>query len=239
MAERTSQVKRIADIYTKATRVVVWLGPASEDSSMAIDFFNMICSKITVDWQTYSFQPKSAETRWADVNITVPVDQAQSNSISSLLSRPWFDRLWIWQEVRLPSGDTIVKCGNQTIRWSSMCQAIFYLYRMHLSGSDHDHLKTRVISIFQLCDRHSCDYAPPTGLPNDTKYCKCSDPRDRVFALLSLINPNEKVTGIEADYSKTASEVYRNAVLCTIKSRQILDIMATTGLEQSNSGLPS
>jgi hypothetical protein len=101
MAERTDQVKRMADIYSKATRVVVWLGPASADSSMAIAFFNTICSKIAVDWQTYALRPTSPDTWWADVNFPVPLDQALSNSILSLLNRPWFDRLWIWQEVRL------------------------------------------------------------------------------------------------------------------------------------------
>jgi hypothetical protein len=239
VAERTSQVKRMADIYSKATRVVVWLGPASEDSSMAIGFFNIICSKITVDWQTYSLQPTSAETWWADVDIPMPLDQTQSNSILSLLNRPWFERLWIWQEVRLSSEDTIIKCGSQTIRWSSLCQAIFYLYRLHLSGAGNRLLETRVNSIFQLCDRQSHGYVPFTTLLDNTKYCKCSDPRDRIFALVSLLDPSQRVTGIEADYSKTVSEVYKNAVLCTIKCSQILCIMATAGLEQNNLGLPS
>jgi hypothetical protein len=173
---------------------------------MAIDSFNMICSKITVDWQTYLFQPISADTWWADLNFLVPVGQAQSNSIVSLLSRPWFERLWIWQEVRLPSGDTIVKCGNQTIRWSSVCQAIYYLFRMNFSHANHDLLKMRVNSIFQLCDRQSRGYLPFTTLLGDTKYCECSDPRDRIFALVSLVSLSEMVTGIEADYSKTVSE---------------------------------
>lgn len=239
MAERTSQVKRMADIYSKATLVTIWLGPASEDSSMAIDFFNMICSKIAVDWQRYSFQPISADTWWADENFPVPLDQTHSNSISSLLSRPWFDRLWIWQEVRLPSGDTIVKCGHQTIRWSSVCQAIFYLLRKDLSQGNHNLLKIRVNSVIQLCNRQSYGYVPLAGLLNDTKYCKCSDPRDRIFALLSLLDPSERVIGIEADYSKTVSEVYTNAALCTIKFDRDLRIMSMAGLEQNNLGLPS
>ncbi|PMD17916.1 hypothetical protein NA56DRAFT_648340 [Hyaloscypha hepaticicola] len=239
MAERTSQVKRMADIFSKATRVVVWLGPASEDSSMAIAFFNTICSKVTIDWQTYSFQSTSAGTWWADVSIPKSLDQAQSNSISSLLSRSWFERLWIWQEVRLPSGDTIVKCGHQEIRWSSVCQAILYLLRMDLSHGNHDLLNMRVNSVLQLCNKHSYGYVPLAELLDATKNCKCSDPRDRIFALLSLLDPSERVIGIEADYSKTVSEVYTNAALSTIKFSQALDIMETTGLEENNLGLPS
>jgi hypothetical protein len=237
MAERTSQVKRMADIYLKATRVVVWLGPASEDSSIAIDFFNRICSNIAVDWQTYSLRPISADTWWADENVPVPLDQAQSNSISSLLSRPWFKRLWIWQEVRLTSGDTIVQCGSQTIPWSSVCQAIYYLLRMNFSHANHDLLKMRVNSVSQLCNRKSRGYLSFSALLDYTKYCECSDPRDRIFALLSL--PSARNIGIEADYSKTVLEVYTNAALCIMRFSQSLKILATASLEQSNLGFPS
>jgi hypothetical protein len=52
-------------------------------------------------------------------------------------------------------------------------------------------------------------------------------------------DPSEMVAGIEADYSKTVSEVYKNVTLCTIKSNQNLEIMQAAGLEQSNLGLPS
>lgn len=230
MAERTSQVKRMADIYSKATRVIVWLGPASEDSSMAIDFFNTICSETAVDLQTYSFRPTSADTWWADANVPVPLDQAQSNSISSLLSRPWFERLWIWQEVRLPSGDTIGNCGNQTIPWSFMCQAIFYLLRINFSHANHD-LKMRVNSVIQLCNRRSYGYVPFSALLNDTKYCKCSDPRDHIFALSSLLGPSKSIAGIEANYSKTVSEIYKNAALYILRFNQPLRILAMAGLE--------
>jgi hypothetical protein len=36
--ERATQVKLMGSIYSMANRVVIWLGPASEDSGLAIDF---------------------------------------------------------------------------------------------------------------------------------------------------------------------------------------------------------
>jgi hypothetical protein len=120
-----------------------------------------------------------------------------------------------------------------------MCQAIYWLFRMNLSHANHDLLKTRVRSVIPLCDRHRRGYVPFSALLNDTKYCECSDPRDRVFALLSMLGPSERVIEIDADYSKTISEVYKDATLCTIKFDRELNILATAGLDQSNSGLPS
>jgi hypothetical protein len=35
--ERNAQVLRMKEIYEKARKVVVWLGPAGEDSNIAID----------------------------------------------------------------------------------------------------------------------------------------------------------------------------------------------------------
>jgi hypothetical protein len=66
----------MADIYIKATRVIIWLGLVLEDSSMAIAFFNTICSKIAVNWQTYLLRPISTDTWWADVIVPVQLDQA-------------------------------------------------------------------------------------------------------------------------------------------------------------------
>jgi hypothetical protein len=54
-----------------------------------------------------------------------------------------------------------------------------------------------------------------------------------------MLDASERVPGIEADYSKTVSEVYKNTTLCTIKFSQYLWIMDTACLEQSNLGLPS
>jgi hypothetical protein len=64
-------------------------------------------------------------------------------------------------------------------------------------------------------------------------------PKGPIFGLLSMLGPSEKVIGIDADYSKTISEVYKDATLCTIKFDRELNILATAGLDQSNSGLPS
>jgi hypothetical protein len=42
IAERSSQVAIMRDIYRTATRVVVWLGPATESSEQAMAFLNML-----------------------------------------------------------------------------------------------------------------------------------------------------------------------------------------------------
>jgi hypothetical protein len=69
VAERSSQVKRMAGLYTKAERVVIWIGPASSNSNLALDILSSIGSKIAVDWFRMSIAAASdppTESHWGD-----------------------------------------------------------------------------------------------------------------------------------------------------------------------------
>jgi anaerobic selenocysteine-containing dehydrogenase len=48
MQERGSQVKRMADIYKNASRVVVWLGLGTQESAQAVQTLRSIASKVIV-----------------------------------------------------------------------------------------------------------------------------------------------------------------------------------------------
>jgi len=49
LEERSSQVKRMADIYAAASQFVVWLGPERDDTQLAIDYCKDVSVNITVD----------------------------------------------------------------------------------------------------------------------------------------------------------------------------------------------
>jgi hypothetical protein len=59
LQERSQQVKRMAEIYTKATRVIAWLGTASETTTIARKCFDEIASHIDVDWARLEMQAHS------------------------------------------------------------------------------------------------------------------------------------------------------------------------------------
>ena len=60
--ERSAQIQRMGDIYSKASRVVIWLGPESHDSSMAMDCVELISRHIEVNWYLYEMYPISIYT---------------------------------------------------------------------------------------------------------------------------------------------------------------------------------
>lgn len=59
LAERSHQVKRMGDIFQKAERVIVWLGPEGNWSTLALRTLEHLASKIEVDWQI-SVMPRSS-----------------------------------------------------------------------------------------------------------------------------------------------------------------------------------
>jgi hypothetical protein len=97
--ERGQQVQRMTDIFPKAKRVIVWLGPAADDSSLALETMTQLASKIDVDWIAQSMKPTSldaSDQHWADVTATVPYNPQIRYALGTLILRPWFERLWIW-----------------------------------------------------------------------------------------------------------------------------------------------
>jgi len=51
LEERSSQVKRMAKLYTYALRVIVWLGLDSDNSALVVEYCREICFHMSVNWQ--------------------------------------------------------------------------------------------------------------------------------------------------------------------------------------------
>jgi Heterokaryon incompatibility protein (HET) len=69
LPERSSQVRRMADIYSLSKRVVVWLGPEAEDSSLALELLGSLATKVEINWETLNIRPARgdlSEQHWGD-----------------------------------------------------------------------------------------------------------------------------------------------------------------------------
>jgi hypothetical protein len=95
--EKGPQVQMMGQVYSKAGRVLVWLGPASDGSD---ELLERIRQGVT-------------EEDISDATL-------QSSSLS-MLGRPWFTRIWVQQEIALAAEDPIMCCGRYTISWVKWC----------------------------------------------------------------------------------------------------------------------
>ena len=107
--------------------------------------------------------------------------------------RPWFERLWVQQEIRLANDDTILMCGFYTVLWRSFAKAIYCMnvtFTKYPSEDDGPKFHSRIQMLFSMC-RYCC-YMSPGQFSQDIRFSKCSDPRDRVYAVLNLLDRDDE-----------------------------------------------
>ncbi|KAF2852158.1 HET-domain-containing protein [Plenodomus tracheiphilus IPT5] len=104
--ERASQVKQMDKVYINARRVITWLG--RDPDGIAGDCFQLIVETNTIFDDEYL---RSNAPPWDQPRLTEPykisTDGAQWAKVSTLLQKPWFERVWVVQEVGLAKECTL------------------------------------------------------------------------------------------------------------------------------------
>ena len=105
--EKNHQVPKMAQIFSQATRVCIWLGT---ESTAAKAFIDRIINFNTFD-QLFDEgrNPEQSSSDWA--------------SLYKLMQRPWFNRRWVIQELALARKRTLY-CGDQQIDWADFADAV-------------------------------------------------------------------------------------------------------------------
>lgn len=104
--EKNAQVSLMADVYSKATSVSVWLGEATMDSNLALNFISRV---VNLDDFDRLVADRRTPQEWA--------------ALSSLMRRTWFSRRWVVQEIALAARATLY-CGDAYVDWSDFADAV-------------------------------------------------------------------------------------------------------------------
>ncbi len=230
--ERTQQVERMADVYTLAHRATVWLGPRANDSNSAMKVLRRLGSGVAIDWSISQIIADTDEN--ADETMNLPLSETAWRS-GFFLSRPWFQRLWIWQEVHLAKNRVDMTRGRRSIEWEKFRNAIKYLrIRTNMDNVAKQDLLGMIENI--------CDY---TQVHDDISYVlsqarlsKCSDQRDRLFAVQNLVAPAQRFA-LEPDYSMSTIDVYTKLVVTTVEHDISLWPLTMCELGNTSLALPS
>lgn len=198
----------MAELYELAHNVVIWLGPESKNSKLALatlDYFGkqVECAKDGTRMKS----PCATEEEWFMESCRLPYDQETWDAISDIIQRPWFDRLWVLQEAQLANFRTTIQCGRDECSWPSFRRAIDCI-------TEKDELPSaRLRERLDYIQRMARD--PHQSFLKTLSFAfgrKCSDPRDRVYALLGIL-PSTMASRIRPDYSLSAAEVYKELFL--------------------------
>ena len=220
--ERGHQVIRMSDIYPLASRVVIWLGPERHDSALVIRELGALGSTVEVHWDSDPIQIKPLSGRdydqWLNEPLPFMKDWKSHKSLWYFLYRPWFTRLWIWQEIRLAKRNAELLCGGKSMSWDTFRNAMMCL-------TDKRQFLPSLLAVPTQQVTEICNYGPSLQkldfLVCATRYARCSDERDRIYSLLNLSHDFE----IEPDYSKTTEDVFKSVVLGCASTRNNLTIL--------------
>jgi hypothetical protein len=225
LSERSAQVQLMARIYSGAIKVLLWLGP--EDSSIVNNAFRILRQSLTrlldvlapedrtmatandnaTPWQRISMELGS----WSPSAARGTLDEATINSLVRLLSRPAFQRGWIFQEFVLASSmDVYWGASHIDVNWlclpvltlvdeiPSLCRdaealcgfgALSNMYFLRLFKTER---MPQVLDVLSLA-----------------RYLKFRDERDKIYGMLALHDSADGSILLEPDYTVDKREPYK------------------------------
>ncbi|CAO2657454.1 Nn.00g035800.m01.CDS01 [Neocucurbitaria sp. VM-36] len=235
--ERALQVQLMAEIFQQAEQVVCWLGPPNDDSKLGFATIRTIMQKVDVNLEDESIQPLSwKHKQWADASEPLPFDAGIVRALSDVFGRAWFERLWIYQEIRLAGRRALMQCGDDQLDWESMVKANWCF----LSKPWKERISGELRQRFGVVSR--MHYPNPTNLAlliRRTIHLKCSDPRDRVYATMSTRWNEEKQIQIEVNYKKPAGKVYQDYVQHFVTQFKSLRLLAFCEIQNHSGDMPT
>ncbi|KAI1473530.1 HET-domain-containing protein [Daldinia eschscholtzii] len=221
--ERTYQVSLMSRIYTSAHGVVVYTGEATARSDMLFDWLNGlkagelpaplrldlyriagdIASNLEIYWNIGKERVSALSGNSNTKDQTQLTEPELVELVTEFLSRRWFRRVWVLQEVVLPDPrNTVVICGAKST------PAMRALYLVNLLK---DHPSGSMVRIFSLVRKKTeGTNSHLLDVLIETRDREVGDPRDKIFGVLSISTALDRgmFPNLAADYDKRTTEVY-------------------------------
>ncbi|CZR52853.1 uncharacterized protein PAC_02730 [Phialocephala subalpina] len=239
--ERGRQVSLMSRVYQKASQVLVWLG---EDDQGELN---------SVKWLLETFR----NTPDRHISLTPPhlkVDLQNSDifrqnlkMLGSLLSRSWFSRGWITQEICL-ARHAVMLNGRSRMDWAELLNLYKELYRnarglaQCIFDQDHRAAKSKLArslrtSKFPDPSARVLDFSYILSLSNNEQ---TTDPKDKVYSALSLAAESIRHS-IVVDYTDIVSieQVYTEATRAIITHEKRYSVLSQVESHRRDPKLPS
>ncbi|KAM5359271.1 hypothetical protein ACJZ2D_014619 [Fusarium nematophilum] len=186
--ERNHQLGLMARIYQTASQVVVYLGEATASSDAAM----RLLRNIHDGQEDNSDQPKSL--------------------IQNLFQRPWFSRVWVLQEISL-ARQAVFVCGEEEVEWD-----VFRSFYHWNNTSKWIETLPYAIKYPATRDRRGRGYGYYVsnvsygemlqGMLMATRHCGATDPRDKLYAILPMLDFKYEEVLVELDRDSPELEEY-------------------------------
>jgi hypothetical protein len=219
--EKGFQIRLMKRVYEGASQIVIWLGDPTQNTKPAFDYFNQNYSKdeeLSSDMGRLRIEPER-------MSKEIPPDAL--DGIKDLLARPWWTRIWVYQEATAPARrGSVVFCGTNQADFEALRACI-----RDLCEIDSGRYSNRTALIMDEYSRIRRSY----NKSGTTLYLRLADllptlrgfqatnPRDKLYALIpTSIDGNDL---LDVDYSLSVEEVYLQSTCNIIRAYKSLDFL--------------
>jgi hypothetical protein len=272
LVERGHQVSIMQNIYSKSMQTLIWLGDADHHSNLAMEFAlfirKLLAGLVDLNSDTFTAGIHCSRLRGllrGDVDFSRDEVshydfKAMREATQSLLSRPWFRRAWVLQEVSRSSA-VVAIAGSIACQWEDIRNLGTWENRATLSAGDVPWADYQLPAVgFSVLSDVTRDNDLPEIWWFLARECKdgafpsilelifrriqiqATDPRDQVFALFGIArecqSQADELDGFRPNYLKMTAEVYADftrAVILSTRSLVVLsavDIFSSEGQRQ-------
>ena len=251
--EKKHQLPLMKGIYSSATQVYAWLGEASADSDLAL----ILLHELRVLYREYTRElgdpvPPYPVGLWGisveDVLqfTCTTLHSPRWRALREFLKRPWFRRIWVYQEVVLARRIQMV-CGPLSVDFQDFAPVIHWLLYNETSTILHykDDPKERGVigrpraGFMHLSRMHETRYNAIhknqlLTLEDhlcEPVYWEATEPRDMIYAVLGIVAEGNDPE-LKPDYKKSVVDVFVAATESTIITRGSLRILCCAGVGQ-------
>jgi hypothetical protein len=188
--ERNHQVALMGKIYLKAEKVLVWLGPGTKDLCRALMHLQ--------DFENLKKSYFDDSNVWAGLHL---------KGMLEFCDHEYWTRAWIVQEF-LMARSVEIWCGEISLGLQAL-NPIRYSRDFHEDRTERIHIV--VSTLMRMVEKRKTpipwrQFFYPADLV-DFGLLRCYDPRDRIYSMLSIIDPKEQ---IPPDYGKTTSDLFED-----------------------------
>ncbi|KAG0587416.1 hypothetical protein KC19_2G162600 [Ceratodon purpureus] len=243
--ERSREVLRMGDIYSRASGVAAWLGVASKTSDRAMDFLQVLATKTPRSQYDEYLEELPSEN---DPGKFV----AEWTALKDLAMNGYWSRTWIIQELSCCRRSKIVHCGTKSLPWVYFKNIFFPSGNIECPIDAHKCIVHVVFDVQELLEvgagiqnlgvlsaflnpdfRFFIDVCDLLSLSSGFL---ATDPRDKVYGILGMSDELSALVP-HTNYANSKGVVFRDLTKALLGAKYKLDLIclkSPTDINQSD-----
>jgi hypothetical protein len=207
--ERGHQVRQMAEIYSRAKSVLAWLGPYVSKDIEAASGDLLQLGQVAEDLVTSKKQIFNWDSFLEKAGNLFHDRSKAFLAFAEICKTTYWTRMWIFQEI-LSAKKAWLILGDHWFSWE-MVERLFYssnIFEEEVSNNPTMQIVEELSkTLFRnRCRRSICDTV------NAFRHGICSDSRDRVFAILGLVQSGK---WFPVTYSSTKEELFCSVIFAS------------------------